>query len=298
MDLRALPIGYREDSTPWTLGLLGTHVLVAGATGAGKGSVLWSILRALAPLIRAGVVEVWAIDPKGGMELYRGRALFTRYVDDSPDDMADLLDDAASFTRARAQNLKTWTRKLTPTVEHPFRLILVDEFAFLSAYQPDHRLAGRIDAAVQIICSQGRGPGVGMLVCVQDPSKEVVPYRQLFPTRVALRLDNARQVEMVLGEDARDRGARCDEIPEWMYGTGYVKLDGQREPTRVRAAYPTDRDIDLLAAGYPAPVELPPVPAQPASATAVADPYLTEGELDPEWRAFVRSRTPAGKALR
>jgi DNA segregation ATPase FtsK/SpoIIIE, S-DNA-T family len=30
---------------------LETHVLVAGATGAGKGSVLWSLIPALAPLV-------------------------------------------------------------------------------------------------------------------------------------------------------------------------------------------------------------------------------------------------------
>ncbi len=36
VDLRALPVGRREDGTPWTIRLHGTHLLIAGATGAGK----------------------------------------------------------------------------------------------------------------------------------------------------------------------------------------------------------------------------------------------------------------------
>ena len=43
-DLRALEVGRREDGLPWHIRLHGTHVLIAGATGAGKASLLgaWS----------------------------------------------------------------------------------------------------------------------------------------------------------------------------------------------------------------------------------------------------------------
>jgi hypothetical protein len=56
-----------------------------------------------------------------------------------------------------------------------------------------------------------------------------------------------------MGEGARDRGALCDKIPESQPGVGYVHIDGVREPTRVRAAYPTNDDIARLVADYPAP---------------------------------------------
>jgi S-DNA-T family DNA segregation ATPase FtsK/SpoIIIE len=36
VDLRALPVGRREDGLPWVIRLHGTHVLVGGATGAGR----------------------------------------------------------------------------------------------------------------------------------------------------------------------------------------------------------------------------------------------------------------------
>ena len=53
-DLKALPVGRREDGLPWLVRLHGTHVLIAGATGAGKASLLWGLVRAMFPLMRAG----------------------------------------------------------------------------------------------------------------------------------------------------------------------------------------------------------------------------------------------------
>ena len=48
-DLRALIVGRREDGTPWLVRLHGTHLLLAGSTGAGKASLLWGLIRALLP---------------------------------------------------------------------------------------------------------------------------------------------------------------------------------------------------------------------------------------------------------
>ena len=53
-DLKALPVGRREDGLPWLVRLHGTHLLIAGATGAGKASLLWGLIRAMLPLMRAG----------------------------------------------------------------------------------------------------------------------------------------------------------------------------------------------------------------------------------------------------
>ena len=43
-------------------------MFIAGASGAGKGSLLWSPLRAIGPMIPAGVVHISMIDLKGGAE--------------------------------------------------------------------------------------------------------------------------------------------------------------------------------------------------------------------------------------
>ena len=80
VDLTALDVGDDEHGNPFRLGLLGKHVFIAGASGAGKGSLLWSPLRAIGPMIPAGLVRVSMIDLKGGAETARGRALFARYA--------------------------------------------------------------------------------------------------------------------------------------------------------------------------------------------------------------------------
>ena len=102
-DLRALPVGKREDGTLFAARLQGTHLLIAGATGAGKGSYLWGLVRAMLPAMAAGLVRVWACDPKL-MELAFGRALFDRYgrYAADPADIAELLESAVAEMQARA----------------------------------------------------------------------------------------------------------------------------------------------------------------------------------------------------
>jgi S-DNA-T family DNA segregation ATPase FtsK/SpoIIIE len=250
VDLEAVPVGLQEDGEPWRLRVRGTHLLIAGATGAGKGSVLWSLLRGVAPEIRSGRVAVWAIDPKGGMELGPGRGLFARFCGADFDAMAELLEEAVAVMQDRARRLAGVTRLHEPTVREPLILVVVDEVATLSAYLPDRKLRERIAHALGLLLTQGRAVGVCVIAALQDPRKEVLAFRNLFPARVGLRLDEPTQVDMVLGDGAHEQGARCDRIPESLPGVGYVRLDGVREPTRVRAAYVNDDDIAAMAAEY------------------------------------------------
>ena len=70
--------------------------------------------------------------------------------------------------------------------------------------------------------------------------------RNLFPDKIALRLDEPAQVDMVLGDGARDRGALCEAIssdPATGAGVGYVRLEADPDPVRVRAAFVSDADI-------------------------------------------------------
>ncbi|MEV0327450.1 FtsK/SpoIIIE domain-containing protein [Micromonospora echinospora] len=249
-DLGGLALGVREDGLPYLLRLAGTHVLVAGATNAGKGSVLWSLIRSLAGGIRSGLVEVWAFDPKGGMELAAGAPLFARFVYDDPDGMAGVLEEAVKRMRLRATRLRGVARQHVPTVEEPLLVLVIDELAALTAYLTDRKVRDRIKEALGLLLSQGRAVGVHVVAALQDPRKDVLPFRDLFPTRIGLRLTEAEQVDMVLGDGARDRGALCDRIPESLPGVGYVALVGVREPARVRFSYLTDDDIRQLGRDY------------------------------------------------
>jgi S-DNA-T family DNA segregation ATPase FtsK/SpoIIIE len=120
VDFSSLPVALREDGETYRLRLLGTHVLVVGATGAGKGSVLWSTLAAIGPAVRDRLVEVWAIDPKGGMELAAGAPLFARFAYGDTDngafedDFANVLEDAVLTMRRRQSSQRGTTRQHTP----------------------------------------------------------------------------------------------------------------------------------------------------------------------------------------
>jgi DNA segregation ATPase FtsK/SpoIIIE, S-DNA-T family len=151
----------------------------------------------------------------------------------------------------RAAQFGGITRTFTPSLLFPFLVVLVDEMAFITAYQPDRDLRKRAEAAIATLTSQGRSVGVCVVGALQDPRKDVISLRNLFPTRVALRLDESDQVDMVLGDGARDRGALADEIsalPVQGGGVGYVRLEASPDPVRVRAAYVSDADIREMAA--------------------------------------------------
>jgi DNA segregation ATPase FtsK/SpoIIIE, S-DNA-T family len=68
-------------------------------------------------------------------------------------------------------------------------------------------------------------------------------------------LDEPAQVNMILGDSGRDQGALCDQILESTPGVAYVRVDGVREPIRVRASWVTDGDIAAMAATYAAPTD-------------------------------------------
>ena len=258
VDLRALAVGRREDGQVWVVRVHGTHVLIAGATGAGKASLLWSIVRALLPAMVAGLVRVWAADPKL-MELAYGRAIFDRYgrYAATPEAIATMLEDAVDGRQRRAALFAGKHREHTPTPEHPFIVILVDEVAFLTAYLSDRAIRDKIKAALATLTTQGRAVGYSVVAALQDPRKEVMSIRNLFPDRIAMRLDEPEQVDMVLGDGARDRGALADLISTnetTGAGVAYVRLATDPDPVRVRAAWVTDTDIRAMVTEY-APAE-------------------------------------------
>lgn len=259
VDLSAVPVGRRDDGKPWLVSLLGTHILLAGATGSGKGSVLWSLIAAIGPAVRAGHVQVVGLDPKGGMELGFGRELFRKLVTmhgpDAEEDAVTFLEELADEADRRAHLLAGVHRVLQPSTDLPFLLIVIDELASVSAFITDSRRQRRADAALGRLLTKGRAPGMCVVGALQDPRKEVVRWRDLFPTRISLRLVEDSQTDLVLGPGATKRGARCADISEAAPGVGYVIEEGSKAVTRVRAAYLTDNDIRDVARTYrPGPI--------------------------------------------
>ncbi|TKG57844.1 FtsK/SpoIIIE domain-containing protein [Prauserella endophytica] len=246
VDLKSVYVGETEYGHDWRLPVLGQHTFIAGATGAGKNSIVLSQLRAIAPLIRDGLVRLWLCDPKQ-MEFAKLASIAYRYAADEgacSELVDEFVDDLRSVQRTFADNGK---RKITVSRETPLNLLIVDEIGALLAYG-DGSIARNLRKQLAIVGSQGRATGHTMTALVQEPTKDTVPVRELFTTRICLRVTSAAHVDMVLGENARLRGAIADEIPnhEGTAGIGYVIRERTRVPLRVRAAYVNDTEIDQL----------------------------------------------------
>lgn len=271
VDLAAIPLGMTEDGRTWCEPLTGGNSwLVLGDTGSGKSGLIWNPLRAMGPLIRDGLVRVSMVDPKGGMETIQGRDLFyawADHVEDADDDESgtDALDDGEAsdyqgdsalrvisafrdrMKQRQAALAASGDRKFTISRETPFELLLIDEMSMLTAF--GSRLASKtLNRLLAEILTQGRGPGFAVCGYLHEPTKDILPVRDLFTRRIALRTASSSYVDMVLGEDARLRGALADEIPadEDHAGIGYRVDQRDRNPVRVRAGYVTDEDITEL----------------------------------------------------
>ncbi|MEJ2854881.1 MULTISPECIES: cell division protein FtsK [unclassified Saccharothrix] len=249
VNLAAIELGDTEYGTPWTQSFLGQHVFVAGATGSGKGSLLWSPLRGMAPLLREGIVQPDVIDLKEGMETEVGAALFHRRAI-AWDDAVEVVEGFRDELKARQAVLREQQkRKFTPSPETPLRLLMIDELGMMTAYGPSSEVRGVLKLLAEIM-TQGRAAGFGVCGYVQEPTKDTVPIRELFTARVCLSVTSQNQVDMVLGDGMRLRGALADEIPldPAHAGIGFVVEQGSRNPLRVRASFQTDQDIrDLVA---------------------------------------------------
>lgn len=249
VDLSRLTIGRDEYGRPFGLDLInGVHTLLAGATGAGKGSWVWGLLCALAPMIREGSVRLWGIDPKGGMELGPGREIFHGGFATNDHDGLEVMRNYVEVLDRRKEELgRQGLRNHTPSVDQPLELLICDELAAMTTYA-DRSIARDFELLLSKALTQFRAVGGRVLGETQEPTKDVVPMRGLFPTRIALRVDETSYVDMTLGEGMRDKGAFADQIPEVLPGVGYVKRDGRREPLRVRAGFVSDGDIAELVA--------------------------------------------------
>lgn len=257
--LATVPVGITESGTPYALPLLDSHTLIAGMTGAGKGSVIWSLILGLVPAIRAGVAELWGFDPKR-MELSIGRGFFGDRYASSAEDMVALLERAHEDMQKRAEELAGHVRRFEPSELHPVNVLVVDELGYLSALLPDRKLRQRADEALAGILVLGRAVGFVVVGALQDPRKETLNYRDLFPTRVAMKLPKP-MVDLVLGTGMHEAGALCDLIPPGQAGAGvaFVLSEGQGSPLCVRMTWCSD-DLISTTAGSLLPARAVPTP--------------------------------------
>ncbi|GAB3158033.1 hypothetical protein GCM10027059_02020 [Myceligenerans halotolerans] len=256
-----VPAGVRLDGARFDLRIRGRHTLVVGASGAGKGSVFWSVVGGLAPAITARLVQVWAIDMKKGVEAAMGEQLFHATAYTHARAIA-VLRALVAVIEERGTAMRGISRLHQPTPGDPLHVLIIDELADLLAYS-DFEVKREAERLLSIILTQGRALGVVAVGCVQNPRQEALGgTRNLWTQRIALRLDSDAETDMVLG--SRARTAPADLISRDAPGTAYTVNDDDGTVSMVRFDYWPDDLVRHVAALYPAPDLADLAPANPA----------------------------------
>ncbi|MBO9553212.1 FtsK/SpoIIIE domain-containing protein [Cellulomonas sp.] len=251
LETDGVTLGRRADGSPWRLDLNGRHTLVVGRSGAGKGSIFWGIAGNLAPASHAGLVRLWGVDLKGGVEVAVGAGMFSSVAMDEQTAL-HLLRALQQVIVERQAVMRGRSRLFEASPGDPAHVLLIDELAVLTAYT-SRDVVNEASTLLKRILTQGRALGVMVVAFVQDPRKETVGMRELFTQTIALRLASSAETRMVLGDGYGDL-APAHRIDRTMPGAGYVvRDDGAVE--RVRADFWPDDTIRLVAQRYTAAPE-------------------------------------------
>ena len=190
------------------------HLLVAGATGAGKSVCLNSIIISLLYKFNPDELKLLLIDPKRvEFALYNEMPhLYTPVITDVKrasqalrhlvKDMTDRYDKLA---KAHARDIISYNKKAE--VKLPYVVVIIDELADMML------LAAReIEDVITRLAQLARGVGIHLIFATQRPSVDVITgvIKANFPSRIALqvfsKVDSRVILDMGGAEDLLGKG--------------------------------------------------------------------------------------------
>jgi DNA segregation ATPase FtsK/SpoIIIE, S-DNA-T family len=242
-------LGIDEFGAPVYLPMIYRNILIGGEPGAGKSSLLNTIVghAALSTDVRlclSGGKQVelglWedAADVFVGADIDHAIRTLHR--------LQKVMDNRYAFLRRYKRRKIRRTDVLTISVI----LCAIDEIAYFSATAGDKKTQELFSALLRDIVARGRAVGIIVAAATQRPSADIIPpsLRDLFAWRFAGRCTNDASSDIVLGRGWVARGFTANSIDPTNQGAGYLIAEGGT-PALVKAAYLTDADIIRLA-GY------------------------------------------------
>lgn len=238
--LRALDvgIGLTTDGAPIVANLSALpHLLIAGATGAGKSVFINSLIVSLLMGATPADLQLLLIDPKR-VELaqYRGLPHLLRPIVTEGGDAIGALLAAVDEMDKRYKHLERLkVRNISEAnakgAKMPYLVIIVDEMADLMMAAREY-----VEPAIVRIAQLGRAAGVHLVLATQRPSVDVITglIKANVPARAAFAVTSHTDSRVILGYN----GA------ETLTGKGdMLWSDGGHKLSRAQSALVTDDEI-------------------------------------------------------
>lgn len=242
------------------------HLLVAGATGAGKSVCINGLISSILFKATPEEVRLIMIDPKVvELTMYNDIPHLMVPVITEPKKAAEALKWAVAEMEARYQklakigvrNLSDYNRKLAakppepvegiePEKAMPYIVIIIDEFADLMLTAP-----ADVETSLMSLAQKSRAVGIHIVLATQRPSVNVITgvIKANFPSRIAFQVASKIDSRTILDSNGAER----------LLGRGDMLFlpGGQGEPVRVHGAFisgeETERIVEAIKAnGYQA----------------------------------------------
>lgn len=219
------------------------HLLIAGATGAGKSVCLNTIVASLLVSATPDQVQMLMIDPKRvELTVYNGIPHLIKDVIADPRLAAGALFEMTKEMDARYERFaKAGVRKIEeynakyPDERLPYVVIAIDELADLMLVAP-----AKVEATIMRLAQLARATGIHLVVATQRPSVDVITglIKANVPSRIAFAVSSQTDSRVILDMNGAER----------LLGRGdmlYLPIDAPK-PIRAQGALITGSEVNRL----------------------------------------------------